>query len=87
MREAEVLAAIRGHQSNAQIAANLHLSVRTVESHVSSLLRKAGVTDRRTLATLAETSLDNGLPVFPPRSSAGRGNAPPCSRRCAAHGW
>ena len=65
MREAEVLAAIRGHQSNAQIAANLHLSVRTVESHVSSLLRKAGVTDRRTLATLAETSLDNGLPVFP----------------------
>jgi hypothetical protein len=30
-REAEVLAAIRGHQSNAQIAARLHLSVRTVE--------------------------------------------------------
>jgi len=63
-REAEVLAAIRGHQSNAQIAARLHLSVRTVESHVASLLRKAGVPDRRTLAALADTPA-GGLPVFP----------------------
>ncbi|GAB2603370.1 ATP-binding protein [Kribbella endophytica] len=65
-REAEVLAAIRGHQSNAQIAAQLHLSVRTVESHVASLLRKAGVPDRRSLAALAEESGGgSGLPVFP----------------------
>ncbi len=64
-REAEVLAAIRGHRSNAQIAAQLHLSVRTVESHVASLLRKAGVPDRRTLAVLADQGADSGLPVFP----------------------
>ncbi|MGH3488242.1 MAG: ATP-binding protein [Actinopolymorphaceae bacterium] len=65
-REAEVLAAIRSHQSNAQIAASLHLSVRTVESHVASLLRKAGVPDRRTLAALADTSSSrSGLPVYP----------------------
>lgn len=65
-REAEVLAAIRGHQSNAQIAAQLHLSVRTVESHVASLLRKARVPDRRSLAALAEESGGgSGLPVFP----------------------
>lgn len=65
-REAEVLAAIRGHQSNAQIAARLHLSVRTVESHVASLLRKAGVPDRRTLAALADGPASrSGLPVFP----------------------
>ncbi|WP_344155029.1 ATP-binding protein [Kribbella yunnanensis] len=63
-REAEVLAAIRGHQSNAQIAARLHLSIRTVESHVASLLRKAGVPDRRSLAALAEEPV-SGLPVFP----------------------
>jgi predicted ATPase/DNA-binding CsgD family transcriptional regulator len=63
-REAEVLAAIRGHQSNAQIAARLHLSIRTVESHVASLLRKAGVSDRRTLAALADGPA-KGLPVFP----------------------
>jgi predicted ATPase/DNA-binding CsgD family transcriptional regulator len=65
-REAEVLAAIRGHQSNAQIAARLHLSIRTVESHVASLLRKAGVPDRRTLAALADVPANgSGLPVFP----------------------
>ncbi|GAA1673108.1 hypothetical protein GCM10009765_23030 [Fodinicola feengrottensis] len=46
-----MLAAIGEHQTNAQIAERLHLSIRTVESHVSSLLRKAGVTDRRSLAT------------------------------------
>ncbi|MFI5733956.1 ATP-binding protein [Kribbella sp. NPDC051587] len=63
-REAEVLAAIRGHQSNAQIAARLHLSIRTVESHVASLLRKAGVPDRRSLAALADDPV-SGLPVFP----------------------
>ncbi|MFF1823580.1 ATP-binding protein [Kribbella sp. NPDC058245] len=63
-REAEVLAAIRAHQSNAQIAARLHLSIRTVESHVASLLRKAGVSDRRSLAALAAESV-TGLPVYP----------------------
>ena len=52
-REAEVLAALGEHLSNAQIASRLHLSVRTVETHVSSLLRKLEVTDRRALAALA----------------------------------
>ena len=52
-REAEVLQAVGGHLTNAQIASRLHISVRTVESHVSSLLRKFGVADRRELAELA----------------------------------
>jgi DNA-binding CsgD family transcriptional regulator len=52
-REAEVLTAIGEHLSNAQIAHRLHISVRTVESRVSSLLRKLGATDRRDLAELA----------------------------------
>jgi predicted ATPase/DNA-binding CsgD family transcriptional regulator len=52
-REAEVLAALGENRSNAQIASQLHLSVRTVETHVSSLLRKFGVADRRALAALA----------------------------------
>jgi predicted ATPase/DNA-binding CsgD family transcriptional regulator len=52
-REAEVLAAVGEHLSNAQIAHRLHISVRTVESHVSSLLRKLGAADRRALAGLA----------------------------------
>ena len=52
-REAEVLAAVGSHLTNAQIAGRLHLSVRTVDSHVASLLRKLGVADRRALAELA----------------------------------
>ena len=64
-REAEVLEAIGAHLSNAQIAGRLHISVRTVESHVSSLLRKFGVTDRRALADLA--------PVATARQQAGTG--------------
>ncbi|WP_171075324.1 ATP-binding protein [Nonomuraea basaltis] len=52
-REAEVLAALGDHLSNAQIAGRLRLSVRTVESHVASLLRKYGVADRRALAAHA----------------------------------
>src|SRR4051794_41807454 len=46
-REAEVLAAGGEHLTNAEIAARLVISIRTVESHVSSLLRKLGGNDRR----------------------------------------
>ncbi|MFI7450355.1 ATP-binding protein [Nonomuraea sp. NPDC049714] len=53
-REAEVLTALGARLTNAQIASRLHISIRTVESHVSSLLRKYGVADRRELAALAE---------------------------------
>jgi len=52
-REEQVLAAVGEHLSNAQIAHRLHISVRTVESHVSALLRKLGAPDRRALAGLS----------------------------------
>jgi predicted ATPase len=52
-REGEVLAALGDHLTNAEIASRLFISVRTVESHVSSLLRKLGAADRRALAVLA----------------------------------
>jgi class 3 adenylate cyclase len=51
-REAEVHALVAEHLANADIAARLYISERTVESHVSSLLRKHGVNDRRALARL-----------------------------------
>ncbi|GLZ79670.1 hypothetical protein Afil01_44770 [Actinorhabdospora filicis] len=69
-RETEVLAALRDRLTNAQIARRLHISVRTVESHVSSLLRKYGVADRRELGELAPASPRGefaGLPA--PRTS------------------
>jgi predicted ATPase/DNA-binding CsgD family transcriptional regulator len=57
-REAEVLALVRRRLTNAEIAEQLFVSVRTVETHVSSVLRKFGVTDRRALAPV-------GAPVTP----------------------
>ncbi len=45
-RESEVLALITQGRSNKQIAAELSLGVRTVESHVSTLLAKLGAASR-----------------------------------------
>jgi DNA-binding CsgD family transcriptional regulator len=52
-REAEVLRVIGDGSPNAVIAQRLYLSVRTVESHVSSLLRKLNFTNRNQLIALS----------------------------------
>ena len=62
-REAEVLAALAEHLTNAEIGARLFISIRTVESHVSSLLRKLQADDRRALAAAAATVLPAGQAV------------------------
>jgi predicted ATPase/DNA-binding CsgD family transcriptional regulator len=64
-REAEVLDLISRHLTNAQIAEALFISTRTVESHVSALLRKLQLPDRRSLARHAEAI--PGLVVTPGR--------------------
>jgi predicted ATPase/DNA-binding CsgD family transcriptional regulator len=72
-REAEVLGALGEHLTNAEIAQRLHISIRTVESHVSSLLRKLGAEDRRALATLATAGVEPTLvaaPAFSPLPTA-----------------
>jgi predicted ATPase/DNA-binding CsgD family transcriptional regulator len=51
-REAEVLVLVRQRLSNAEIAERLFVSVRTVETHVSALLRKLGASNRRALAAM-----------------------------------
>jgi predicted ATPase/DNA-binding CsgD family transcriptional regulator len=76
-REAEVLDLIAERATNAEIASRLFVSIRTVESHVSSLLRKLGASDRRELARLAGDAhrdaprAGDGLPV-PLTSFVGR---------------
>ena len=45
-REAEVLALVGEHLTNAEIGARLFITVRTAETHVSSLLRKLEVPAR-----------------------------------------
>ena len=51
-REIEVLSAVAERLRNREIAERLHVSVRTVESHIASLLRKFGVPDRAALVEL-----------------------------------
>jgi predicted ATPase/DNA-binding CsgD family transcriptional regulator len=64
-REAEVLALIGQHLTNAQIAEALFISVRTVESHVAALLRKLQVPDRRSLARQAGAERTSGGSALP----------------------
>src|SRR3954470_20436751 len=83
-REAEVLAALAQRLTNAEIAARLFISIRTVESHVSSLLRKFQVSDRRELADVSasfpaapDVAVDSLVPAQRPaeRTPAGMHSA------------
>jgi len=65
-----VLSGLAEHLTNAEIAERLFISVRTVESHVSSLLRKLGVADRRALAGFAAAVTDGSVPSRPRRAAA-----------------
>jgi predicted ATPase/DNA-binding CsgD family transcriptional regulator len=69
-READVLSGVAEHLTNAEIASRLYISVRTVESHVSSLLRKLGVADRRALASYAATLAAASSPDGPEGAGA-----------------
>jgi DNA-binding NarL/FixJ family response regulator len=48
-REQEIAALLANGVTDAEIAAALHLSVRTVEHHVAAVLRKTGAATRRQL--------------------------------------
>jgi DNA-binding NarL/FixJ family response regulator len=50
----EVLALIRQGARNAEIAERLVLSIKTVDHHVSAILRKLGVRDRAAARRAAE---------------------------------
>jgi DNA-binding CsgD family transcriptional regulator len=52
-RESEVLALLADGRSNAQIAARLHISLRTAEDHVSKILAKLGLGNRTEAAAYA----------------------------------
>jgi len=57
-REVEVLKLVAGGMTSAQIADELFLSPRTVETHLTSIYRKLGVTSR---AAATRFALEHGL--------------------------
>lgn len=61
-REREILQLIVDGRSNAEIAAALYISEKTVKNHVTNLLRKLGLADRTQAAVYA---LRHGLVDFP----------------------
>jgi DNA-binding CsgD family transcriptional regulator len=73
-RQAEVLRLMAAGLSNAEIAARLVLSGRTVDNHVSAILRKLGVRTRGEASARAA-----GLGLSGPRSPAAAGGRLPSS--------
>lgn len=61
-READVLAGLQQRRSNAQIAAELHISVETVRTHARHIYRKLGVSSRRELLTPGGPPAEQALP-------------------------
>jgi predicted ATPase len=66
-----VLAAVERRLSNAEIADELYISVRTVESHIASLRRKLDSDSRSKLITIARTRRRTAVPL-PQNSFVGR---------------
>jgi len=62
-REREVLALLGDRLTNAEIAESLFISIRTVESHVSSLLTKLDLNSRLELAALKVQAAQRGFPA------------------------
>ena len=61
-READVLAGLQQRRSNAQIAADLHISIETVRTHARHIYRKLGVASRRELLAPGTLSGELGSP-------------------------
>ncbi|MBD8024808.1 ATP-binding protein [Microbacterium gallinarum] len=71
-RESAVLAAVERRLTNPEIASELFISVRTVESHIASLRRKLGAESRADLVSAARELRDASVRV-PANPFRGRG--------------
>lgn len=65
-RERDVFDAVAERLTNAEIAARFSVSERTIETHVSALLRKLGAKNRLELAALSQAHRSESAPTLPP---------------------
>ena len=79
-RELDVLRLLTAGRTNAEIGAELYISPKTASVHVTSILRKLGVSGRVQAAALAERAglLRAGQPLRP---VSGQSKGPPVSQR------
>jgi DNA-binding NarL/FixJ family response regulator len=62
-RELEVAQLVLDRRTNAEIAAELVLSVKTIESHMRNIFRKLGVSARADVARTLERAEDTRVPL------------------------
>jgi DNA-binding CsgD family transcriptional regulator len=68
-RESAILAAVERRLSNPEIASELFISVRTVESHIASLKRKLGAESRADLMAAAAQRRERAASVRLPHNA------------------
>jgi len=68
-REEEVLLTVARGRTNAEISDELHISISTVKTHLSSLMTKLEARNRVELAMWAyePTAAESNLPLLPPK--------------------
>jgi DNA-binding NarL/FixJ family response regulator len=78
-QERQVAALVADGLTNKEVAAELYLSVKTVEYHLGNIYRKLGISSRTRLATMLAPHLPRpaGRMTGPPRSGPGRPGRPP----------
>ncbi|HET6963692.1 MAG TPA: alpha/beta fold hydrolase [Acidimicrobiales bacterium] len=72
-QERQVAEAVARGRRNREVAAELHLSARTVEAHLGRIYRKLGIASRSQLAALARSGSDSGSSSDIPETRYTRG--------------
>lgn len=86
-RESATLDAVARRLTNAEIAAELHVSVRTVESHIAALRRKLAVESRPALIEAALARRSAGVPVPPGPFVGRRSHVDALQQSLVTHRW
>lgn len=81
-QEARVVVALRSGSTNREVAEQLFVSVKTIETHLTRIYRKLGLRSRAQVVAAYHTGVIPGLgPVAPPAAPVTGGAPPPADSR------